>query len=312
MTESVSVAVYVCTYQRNDALRTMLDALVIAAEHAADRPTVAASVGVVVVDDNPDGRARAVVDDYEGRFPLGIHYRHSGKQNISIARNLGLEAAAELADWVAMTDDDCAPSPEWISAYVDVQRRSRVDALTGPLVLRFPDGSPKWLTDEPFSLGEDVVHDDGRVMEVAQTHNSRISAEWVKLHPEIRFEPSLGRLGGEDMVFYRRNVAAGMRIGYARDAVVHELVGPERANLRYQLRQQYWLGNSEYVTNTESGDASRARMTLRGARRLATALGPPITRLARREPPQWRWTLGVVLRSVGTLAGAVGVRVDHH
>jgi succinoglycan biosynthesis protein ExoM len=139
-----------------------------------------------------------------------------------------------------------------------------------------------------------------------------ISAEWVKLHPEIRFEPSLGRLGGEDMVFYRRNVAAGMRIGYARDAVVHELVGPERANLRYQLRQQYWLGNSEYVTNTESGDASRARMTLRGARRLATALGPPVTRLARREPAQWRWTLGVVLRSVGTLAGAVGVRVDHH
>ena len=308
MSEPVAVAVYVCTYQRNDALRSMLRALGAAADHVAMRAAVAA----VVVDDNPDGRARVVVDEFADRFALGIHYRHSGKQNISIARNLGLEAAAALGDWVAMSDDDCEPSPQWLSAFLDAQARTGADALTGPLLMRFPEGSPSWLADEPFAQGENELHDEDQAMAVAQTHNSIIRSAWLTAHPDIRFEPALGRLGGEDMVFYRRNVAAGMRITYARDAVVHVVVGPERANLRYQLRQQCWLGNSEYVTNTQSGAATRGRMVLRGARRLVQALPQLFARLARREPPQWRWTLGVVLRAVGTMIGGLGVRVDHH
>jgi succinoglycan biosynthesis protein ExoM len=308
MDEPVAVAVYVCTYRRNDALRSVLAALGATSDHAAD----VARVAVVVIDDNPDARAREVVAEFDGRFPLGIHYRHSGKENISVARNLGLETAAQLGAWVAMTDDDCAPSPQWISAFLETQRRTGADALTGPLVLRFPDGSPSWLSDEPFALGESVVFEEGCEMDVAQTHNSMISAAWLQAHPDIRFEPGLGRLGGEDMVFYRRNVAAGMRIAYSRDAVVNEIVEPARSTLRYQLRHQYWLGNSEYITNTQSGAASRGRMVLRGGRRLAGALSRPFARLARRETPQWRWTGAVMLRAVGMLVGAAGVRVDHH
>jgi succinoglycan biosynthesis protein ExoM len=308
MSEPVPVAVYVCTHRRNDALRSMLTALLRAAENAAPRARVAA----VVIDDNPDGRAREVVDEFEGRFALGIHYRHSGEQNISVARNLGLETAAQLGEWVAMTDDDCEPDPTWISSYLDVQKRTGADAMTGPLVLRFPEGNPAWLYDQPFALGENEVYEDGRLMHVAQTHNSIISSAWLREHPDIRFEPGLGRLGGEDMVFYRRCVEAGMRIYYARDAVVHEIVGPERATLHYQLRTQFWLGNSEYVTNTQSGAATRARMVLRGARRLGEALQRPIGRLARHEPPQWRWCLASLLRASGMVLGALGLRVDHH
>jgi succinoglycan biosynthesis protein ExoM len=308
MSEPVHVAVYVCTHRRNDALRSMLTALLRAAENAAPRACVAA----VVIDDNPDGRASEVVDEFEGRFALGIHYRHSGEQNISVARNLGLETAAQLGEWVAMTDDDCEPDPTWISSYLDVQKRTGADAMTGPLVLRFPEGNPAWLYDQPFALGENEVYEDGRLMHVAQTHNSIISSAWLREHPDIRFEPGLGRLGGEDMVFYRRCVEAGMRIYYARDAVVHEIVGPERATLHYQLRTQFWLGNSEYVTNTQSGAATRARMVLRGARRLGEALQRPIGRLARHEPPQWRWCLASLLRASGMVLGALGLRVDHH
>jgi succinoglycan biosynthesis protein ExoM len=308
MSEPVSVAVYVCTYERNDALRRMLHAL----GESADRAAPAIQVAVVVIDDNPDARARAVVAEFDGRFAGGIHHRHSGEQNISIARNLGLETASGLGDWVAMTDDDCAPSPEWITAYIDAQKRTGADALTGPLLLRFPEGSPRWLSDEPFALGENELVEDGQAMEIAQTHNSMISSAWLRAHPDIRFEPGLGRLGGEDMVFYRRNVAAGMRIAYARDAVVHEIVEGDRATLRYQLRHQYWLGNSEYVTNTESGAASRGRMVLRATRRLVQALPRPFARLARRQSPQWRWTAAIVLRAAGMVVGAAGIRVDHH
>ena len=87
-----TVALYVCTHKRNDELRRLLTSVRAAAERATDR----AALGVVIVDDNPDGRAKAVADEYTGAFELGVHYRHSGKQNISVARNMGLATAQPL------------------------------------------------------------------------------------------------------------------------------------------------------------------------------------------------------------------------
>lgn len=302
-----SIAVYVCTYKRNDALRNMLEALTKAAERVSDRAQVAA----IVVDDNVDGRASVVVDEFTGRFELGIHYRHSGQQNISLARNLGLEAGIDLADWVAMTDDDCEPDAEWLSALLDTLEATGADALTGPLILRFPYDSPGWLSEEPFAIGENEIYDDRAPMPLAQTHNSIISAAWLRKHPDVRFDPDLGRLGGEDMIFYRTAVEAGLRINYARHAVVHEVVPPARANLRYQLRTQYWLGNSEYVTNTQSGMATPLRMVLRAGRRGTDAVVRPFARMSRRESPQWRWCVATVLRSIGMAIGIFGIRIDH-
>ena len=108
--DRTTIAVYVATYRRNEPLATLLESILVAADAVADL----AAVGMIVVDDNPDG-AKAVVDRFEGRFELGIHYRHVGLGNISIVRNIGLDAGIELAEWVAMTDDDCVVSPQWLA-----------------------------------------------------------------------------------------------------------------------------------------------------------------------------------------------------
>ena len=46
-----TIAVVICTYKRNEALKNLLDALVVSVAHVAGR----ARVGVVVVDDSTDG-----------------------------------------------------------------------------------------------------------------------------------------------------------------------------------------------------------------------------------------------------------------
>ena len=161
-------------------------------------------MGVVVVDDSADGNARNVVEPYRDRFELGVDYRISGKQNISIARNLAINAAAEMADWIAMTDDDCEPVVEWLEALLETQQRIGVDAITGMMVRLAPPGSPSWLIDEPFlKVGLECFPNDGELVTTAATHNSMISSRWLKEHPTVRFQPELGVVGGEDMVFYR-------------------------------------------------------------------------------------------------------------
>ncbi len=209
------VAVAICTYKRNDLLTRLLDALLICAERVHNR----AAIGVVIVDDTKEGLARSVAEAFADRFELGLQYRISGQQNISLARNLAVETAMDMGDWVAMTDDDCEPPPQWLEALLDLQRRTGADAVTGRMVRRVPEDSPRWITEQPFlELGVEE-RADAAPMESAATFNSMLSSEWLKTHPQIRFDPAMGVIGGEDMVFFRAARAAGLAIRFSEQGV---------------------------------------------------------------------------------------------
>ncbi|MGI9597677.1 MAG: glycosyltransferase family 2 protein [Acidimicrobiales bacterium] len=306
---TTKVAVYICTYKRNLPLARMLDSLEVAARAA--EPDV--ELGVVVIDDNADGSARSVVENSKNHFPLGLHYEFVGAGNIATARNAGLEAAMKLADWVAMVDDDQIVVRDWLSELVRVQAETDADAVTAPVYARFPDDSPSWLTDQPFAeLWGTPERDDGAPVTDLQTANSMIRTSFLDQHPAVRFSTDLGEVGGEDMVFYRGALDAGLKAHYSRHAVNWELESSDRATYRYQLRRCLWHGNTEAVTNLRAGRAGRARLAVRAIRRAITAAGHPIRRLRAGEPAQWRFALAFSLQSVGMLMGAAGIRLSHH
>ncbi len=303
-----SIAVYVCTYKRNEPLERLLRSLHVAAERVADR----ASVAVVVVDDNPDGRAKAVVDSFDLSFPLGLHYRHAGSQNISIARNTGLDAAASLGNWVAMTDDDIVVPEDWLVQHLDLQTRTGADATTGPLLLTFPKDAPSWIHDEPFDRFGLLEYEEDSEVPICATGNSMLRGSFLLEHPEIRFDPDLGVLGGEDMVFYRQAVGAGLACRFSVKTAVYEIEPDERSTLGYQLRRAAWMGNTKYLTNHRSGDATKSRLFLRSGKAIAQGLLHPLRQLSARKPPQLRYTAALVMEGLGTMSGLVGVKLDHH
>lgn len=304
MNQRTTVAVYVCTYRRNELLATCLDALRTAARTAADL----ADVGVVVVDDNDDGRAAEVARAADHGFPLGVHYVHVGKGNISLARNAGLEAAVPLADWVAMTDDDCQPDERWIVELLAAQRRGDHDAVTGPIRFTPPADAPPWLREQPFLA---IDHEGEEESGLAYTNNSMIRSSFLASHPDIRFDPSLGELGGEDMVFYHQAREAGLRIGYSAAAFVTSIDDPQRSTFGHHLRYHLWLGNTEAITNLRLERAGRLRLVARALRRLGNAVIRPFSRLASRESPQWRYALALSVAACGLFAGALGLELDH-
>ena len=303
-----TVAVYVCTYRRNDALSRMLDSLEVAAANAMPETELA----VVVVDDNPDGRARQLVESSTRVFPLGLHYRHCGQGNIAAARNTGLEAAMDLADWVAMVDDDQVVVPKWLTELMRVQSETNADAITAPVYARFADDAPSWIRDQPFAeLWGTSLKPDGATVTDLQTANSIIRTSFLTDHPEVRFSRDLGLVGGEDMVFYRAALAAGLKAHYSREAVNWELEPAERATFRYQMRRCLWHGNTEAVTNLRAGRDSRVRLIARAVKRGSSALSRPVQQLAGGNPPQVRYALAYSLQSVGMLLGVFGIRLSH-
>ena len=301
-----TIAVAICTYKRNEPLTVLLESLIVCAERLRQR----SAVGVVIVDDTKDEMARPVADAFAGRFELGLHYRVSGKQNISMARNLAIETAMDLADWTAMTDDDCEVPDHWLEALLETQARTGADAVTGRMVRHVPDGSPRWITEEPFlDLGVEQFA-DGKEMPSAATFNTMISSKWLKANREIRFAPAYGVIGGEDMVFFRAAKAAGLSIRFSEQGFVYENESAERATLGYQLYVYFWHGNSAALSCIESG-MSRPRMFVHGAASLVRALARPFGRLLHREKPQLRFGLAQVLHAVGKLLGTLGVRIEH-
>ncbi|MBX7539405.1 glycosyltransferase family 2 protein [Qipengyuania sphaerica] len=300
------ITVAVCTYRRNEPLRTLLAALVEAANEVRER----AKIGVVIVDDNPDGRARSVVCEFKNRFAGGVRYRISGIGNISVARNIAVDVASKGSDWVAMIDDDCEPTSSWLGAYLDVLEGTGADCATGQMNLRVPPGSPRWLEEQPFFDDVRFDFEDRAALDVAATNNSIIRASFLRENPQIRFLPELGKLGGEDMVFYRTAHRAGLKIRFAKAAGVWGNEPPERATLKHQILYRYWLGNSTYVTNRHFG-VGRGRLFLRGAKGFVEAVVRPFARLSRRAPPQWRYGVAAAAGGVGLMSGAVGVRKKH-
>lgn len=301
-----AIAVAICTYKRNDLLTRLLEGLAVCADHIRNR----AAVGVVLVDDTPEGMARTVADAYADRFEGGLQYCISGRQNISLARNLAIETAMDMADWTAMTDDDCEPPQHWLEALLDLQQRTGADAVTGRMVRRVPDGSPRWITEQPFlKLGVEELA-DGAEMSSAATFNTMISSRWLKEHPAIRFDPHFGVVGGEDMVFFRSARAAGLTISFSERGFVYENEPADRATFRYQLYVYFWHGNSAALSCIESGMA-RGRMFVHGAASLARALMRPLVRFAHGQSPQFRFCMAQLLHAVGKLLGTLGVRVAH-
>jgi hypothetical protein len=276
------------------------------AERAQDR----AAVGVAIVDDTAEGQAKIVADAFADKFELGLAYRISGKRNISIARNLALETALDIGEWVAMTDDDCEPPSQWLEALLDIQERTGAGAVTGRMMRRVPKGSPRWITDQPFlELGVEEFPDGGE-MPSAATFNTMISGRWLKDHPQIRFDAAMGVVGGEDVVFFRAARAAGLDIRFSQAGFVYENEPPERATFGYQLYVHLWHGNSSALGCIESG-MKRSRMFIHGGASLARAVVRPAARLLRGQKPELRYGLAQLLHATGKLLGSAGVRIEH-
>lgn len=301
-----SIGMYVCTHKRNDELLRLLTSLQVAADAVSER----ADVGVVVIDDNPDGRAEAAVAGHEHDFSLGLHYRHSGKENIAIARNMGLEAAMEIGDWVAMTDDDIIVPENWFVELLALQDRTGATAMTGPALLTFDHGGD-WIRQQPFDQVGLLDYEEESEPPECSTGNSMLSSAFLRDNPDIRFEAKMGVAGGEDMVFYRAAIAAGLAPRFSKKVAVYEIEPPQRSTYRYQLSRSLWMGNTECKTCLSSGHTSRQRLVLRMCKRVLLAAVRPFQRVVGKQKPQFRYSGVLIAQGAGMVLALFGVVLDH-
>lgn len=234
MTTTSPIDVCVCTYRR-PGLRETLQSL--SAQILPD----GVRMRVVVADNDDVPSAASMVRDCADIFGIDCVYVHAPMRNISIARNAALAAAT--APLVAFIDDDEVATPHWLAELLARRQATGAMIVFGPVSAVYGPG-PAWLAQADLHSIRPVFRHGGAI-ETGYTCNvlMHLSAMTEAMRA-VRFDPDLGRSGGEDTFFFGRLHALGATMAFAERALVHEAVTPQRAQLSWLVKRSFRSGQS--------------------------------------------------------------------
>jgi len=234
------------TYNRPKQLRSCLKAL-----SGLDYPRDCFEV--IVVDDGNNVSTGSIVSSFKDRLDVRlVRQWHSGP---AAARNTG--AMRARGEFLAFTDDDCAPAPDWLHNLASRFINASDQAVGGKTI--------NALRGNPYSVASQIVVDclyrwyntDPERARFSASNNFAIPAKGF--HAIGGFDATFPRAGGEDREFCDRWLYHGYRLVYAPEALVYHL---HSLTFGTFLRQHFKYGRGSFRFH----QAERARHNLKSVR----------------------------------------------
>jgi succinoglycan biosynthesis protein ExoM len=301
-----TVSVCIATFRRPQGLARVLRGVSRLTFQKVPRP----DAEVLVVDNDPDGSARAVCEELRGEVPWPLRYVSEPRRGLSHVRNRAVERARERSRLIAFIDDDEEPVPEWLDELLDAQRRFDADVVLGPALRRFEGEVPEWIRRGRFF--EDTRYPTGTAVEHGGIGNALIHSR-VLPESEPPFDERLALSGGEDTLFFLRLAREGRRMVWSDEAVIHEWIPPTRARAGWILQRVYRWANTWSLCERELRPGLRVALTRlgKGVARIGFGLAMlPVAWLGGRH--RLVRSLWHVCYGAGNLTGLAGRRYDEY
>ena len=264
----ITISAVILTHNRAALLAGCLKALAAQSRQADE---------IVVVDNGSTDSTRALLENIMGPVPPGADGRPLPGVNLAelaglpikivegvpekgwaAARNLGVREAS--GDWVAFTDDDCAPFPDWLER-VEKLAGKDLDALGGAVLAGKPLAYPWWWhPDMAWAVGLSVpaqTHPDtARPSDYPQTANWATRREVLLREPFQEISEAdlqdgeknrekrkrLYQGGREDAELWRRLRRQGYRCRFDPVMRVKHFISPNRLRWRQVARRAFHDG----------------------------------------------------------------------
>ena len=208
---------------------------------------------LLIVDNDKEGSAESLVQSYTSQID-DLRYVIEPRPGIPVARNRALrEALAIDADALCFIDDDEYPDGQWLVNLVDHWKETKAGLIGGPVQVAPTDSKSSLLQkliNRSLGARQDRKNetsalwpDRGRRPTIV-TNNWLCDLNWAR-EAGIQFDEDLLVTGGSDTDFYRNALQLGCQTSWCSDAVVYEIMGPQRLTLRYQ----FWRGASQSITH---------------------------------------------------------------
>ena len=263
-------SVIIPTYNRQSFLRACLQSL-------AKQNYPGSDYEVIVVD---DGGIPLIQDSIqaEARGMNVTLRRNPQNEGPAAARNRGAECAR--GEYLAFTDDDCLPDPNWLAELESALATAPSNAVGGRII----DGGGGLFSAASHAILEASYHHynnpGGTVRFIASLNLAVPAGEFRKIGgflPEFRTS--------EDREFCTRWLQCGHSLAFAPEAVV---VHKSPTGLRPFLRRHYHYGKGAYRFRTLQAKNKERRLQL--------------------EPPAFYWQL--IRHPLATQAGMRGIGIS--
>ena len=234
MNATPHISICVATYQRPLWLGELLRRLV------GQQTNGEFTFEIVVTDNDAAQSAREVVAVHGAASQIPLVYSVESRRSISYARNEGLARAS--GGLIAFVDDDELPCADWLLQLFHALQSHKVAGVLGPVRPHFEAGAPGWVIKGGFY--DRPEHETGYEMPWTECRTGNVLLDRriiAGLDPV--FSPEFGT-GGSDVDFFRRMTLAGHRFVWCNEAIVHEIVPPNRWKRTVLMRRALLRGRN--------------------------------------------------------------------
>lgn len=279
------ISVIVPTYARPRQLASCLQSLA-GLDYPRDR------FEVVVVDDGSEMPIEGVVARVRDRLDVTLLVQANAGP--ATARNTG--AAQARGEFLAFTDDDCAPDADWLEALAACFEKTRGCAVGG----RTLNALPHNLCSAASHLLIDYLYTyyDARSGRAGFFASNNLALPTDRFRTVGGFDTSFPLAAGEDREFCDRWQHQGYPLVYARDALVYH---SHALTLRTFWRQHHNYGRGAFRFHQARAQREQGRIKVEPISFYSGLLGYPFS--------QARWPRGMwsaLLLALSQLANALG------
>jgi glycosyltransferase involved in cell wall biosynthesis len=240
----MDLTVIICTWNRANSLRVVLDSL-----NASVVPE-GLEWEVLIVDNNSKDDTRVVCESFIAKRPRRFRYLFHGTQGKTNALNAGIQDAR--SEILALTDDDLTVDPHWVAEIYDAFQKFDCAAVGGKIVPVWNCEKPSWITfDGPyrhpayggivnFDKGEEPIRLTATVVGANMGLRKSIFEKYGPYRQDLNRIKDL--LGGEDTEYCRRIMHAGECLMYVPKAVVYHPVEEYRTTRKYMRSMAFHYG----------------------------------------------------------------------
>jgi succinoglycan biosynthesis protein ExoM len=241
----ITISVCIATHRRPERLDAVLNDL---------RRQSLLPHQVVVVDNDADGSARAVIERHRASdVPFRIDFDIQPLRNIAMTRNRSVTMAD--GEWLAFIDDDERAPETWLQRLSEAAELYRADGVLAPVEPQLPESAPAWIRRGRFY---DFPHQPSGApvpLNRMRFGNVLLRASVLRQEPGP-FDERYGLMAGEDGDLLVRLVHKGANILWSEEAPVFEPIEASRLTLRWLLHRAF-TGGQEFGRQTVRGRYER-------------------------------------------------------
>ncbi len=231
------VSVVIPTFKRPDRVRRAVNSVLAQKGYHA-------LIEIVVLDNDPQGSARDVVNALASSTRGAIVYGHEPEPGVANARNAALSLAQ--GKLIVFLDDDEVATEGWLKSLLEVQSQTNADLVFGPVRGTVEgDVAHKDYIEARFT--REGPEQSGLIDQYYGCGNSLLKrAKFFNDAPV--FDASKNETGGEDDALFSHAQAHGAVIAWAANALVFEEIMPDRATLSFSLAKAFAFGQGPTQT----------------------------------------------------------------